>query len=64
MEQKYQIKSTEYVAVIELYDRAFSIFCEAIQEVSKRYDKEKKILMMQSVEKDNQPFKIVIVFEF
>lgn len=60
---KYEVKYNESVAVITLHDRSFSVFCDALQELSK-FCVGRKIWMMQSVEKENNPFRIFIVFEF
>lgn len=64
MEKKYELKMSEHVVVITLLDRSFSTFVEALEDASTKKNSKKKIWMMQSVEKENEPLKIFIVFAF
>lgn len=63
VKKRFKIKSSEHVVVITLFDKSFGSFCDALKEVPAEH-KDKKILMMQSGQEDEQPMKIVIVFEF
>lgn len=64
MENKdIKIKEAEHVIVIDLPDKSFSVFADALKLLPEKH-KDKKILMVQSIEKENEPFRIVIVFHF
>jgi hypothetical protein len=62
-EERFKIKDSDFVVIIELFDRSFSSFSDAIFNVCEKH-KSKKIFLMQSIEKEGEPFKVVIVFEF
>lgn len=60
---KFEIKTNDSVVVITLFDRSFTSFCLALNEVAFEH-KEKEIWMMQSVEKKDEPLRVFIVFKF
>jgi hypothetical protein len=63
MNENYHVRSQGPVVVIELRSRSFNAFCEALKVVETVAEK-RRILLIQSVEKEGSPFQIVIVFEW
>lgn len=65
MGNNYEVKISENVVVITLWDQSFSTFTTAIKDTLLQVKEvNKKIWMMQSVEKENEPLRIFIVFQF
>lgn len=63
IEDSYKITANESVVIVTFADRSLTTFSDALTRVRDTHH-EKEILMMQSVEKENEPFKVVIVFKF
>lgn len=61
----YDLKLAEHVVIITLWENNLKTLHQALKVANESdWAKDKKILMMQTVEKENQPMRIVIVFEF
>lgn len=53
--------ANDCVALITLNNRSFASFCEATEELSKKFGN-CKIFNVQSLEKKGKPFQVLIVF--
>ena len=59
-----KIKEAEHVVIIDLPDKSFTTFSTALTYLDPKKYEQKKILLVQSVEKENEPFRVVVVFHF
>lgn len=61
-DDKYIFKIELPVIIITLLDNSFATYCDAIEELSKKFPN-KKIFFMQSINEKGDFLKILIVFE-